>query len=458
MTNTYSCLPETSYTHDSYLVTALRSQDIYTIMEWRNAQIDVLRQKSLLTREDQENYYKTSIQPSFSMKEPPLILFSILHKKKFIGYGGFVHIDWQSRRAEMSFLTSPQRAAIAEQYETDFTTFITILKIIGFQDLNLQRLSTETFDIRPQVIDILEKNGFVKEGRMRNHNLIQGKYIDSIIHGCLNNNKNIVAENSANKGNQQRGYNTLVTSISRKIPLLNFIRSTGNRVSESFKLFGCDSDDICLGKHFVDSFWHCPTDENLTFNDIVSYCISKDIHFIIPTRDSELQFYSDHKNEFATKDINVMISSPKAVGICLDKLLFYEFFKDIPSVPIIQTAMKPIPAMGKRVVVKERSGSGSDRIGMNLSFDAALAYSEKLSSPVFQPYIEGKEYSIDLYVSSNSEVVGTVVRSRDFIVAGESQITTIARNPELEEICRRAAEALRLQGHVIFQALIDRNN
>jgi len=47
-------------------------------------------------------------------------------------------------------------------------------------------LFTETYDIRPRHVAILEMNGFKLEGRLIDHVLIDGKYIDALIHGCVN--------------------------------------------------------------------------------------------------------------------------------------------------------------------------------------------------------------------------------------------------------------------------------
>ena len=50
------------------------------------------------------------------------------------------------------------------------------------------------------------------------------------------------------------------------------------------------------------------------------------------------------------------------------------------------------------VVVKERfSDFGRQKNGLNLSKKDAILYSKKLSSPVFQPFIDGTERGI-LYI------------------------------------------------------------
>jgi hypothetical protein len=53
-------------------------------------------------------------------------------------------------------------------------------------DIGLHKLWTETYDLRPDHVLILEESGFVKEGVLREHNQIDLRRVDSLIYGCLN--------------------------------------------------------------------------------------------------------------------------------------------------------------------------------------------------------------------------------------------------------------------------------
>lgn len=181
----YQCLPQTCYSFEEYSLVAMREEDILDIKEWRNKQIDVLRQKKELTDEDQRAYYYSVVKPSFEEKEPCLILFSYLWKNQSIGYGGLTNIDWEAKRAEISFLLNPERIQDTQLYQREFTVFLNLIKKIAFEDLGMNRLFTETYDLRPAHINILELNGFKREGCMQKHVMVQGCLVDSLIHGFL---------------------------------------------------------------------------------------------------------------------------------------------------------------------------------------------------------------------------------------------------------------------------------
>lgn len=181
----YYCLSDHEYKSGDYKLIPIREEDILLIKKWRNEQLQILRQNEELSDDQQRMYYKNIIMPTFQQKYPNQILFSFLYQDVCIGYGGLVHISWHDSRAEVSFLLDSNRLFDKKIYSKDFKAFLKIIKTVAFKDLNLNRIYTETFDIRKHHINILVISGFRYEGRLRKHIMINNKFIDSLIHGCL---------------------------------------------------------------------------------------------------------------------------------------------------------------------------------------------------------------------------------------------------------------------------------
>jgi hypothetical protein len=181
----YLLLNKESYIHNNYSITTIRREDIFQIKQWRNDQISVLRQDKILTDDDQINYYNDIILPSVNDNYPKLILFSFLLNSDCIGYGGLTNINWTDKRAEVSFIVDTARTHDANLYESDFNTFLSLIKQVAIDGLGFNRLFTETYDIRPLHISILEKNDFQFEGRLKQHVFIKGSFVDSFIHGYV---------------------------------------------------------------------------------------------------------------------------------------------------------------------------------------------------------------------------------------------------------------------------------
>lgn len=181
----YACLAQSKISYADYSMRTVEARHIESIRQWRNAQMDVLRQKNEITKEEQLAYYDQFVWPTLAWPDPINILLAYFKNDHLIGYGGLVHIGWEDRRGEVSFLLDPIRTHNQEAYKKDFLVFLSLIKSLAFEDLKLQKLYTETFASREHHIGVLEEAGFILEGRMRQHVIINGQAVDSLIHGFL---------------------------------------------------------------------------------------------------------------------------------------------------------------------------------------------------------------------------------------------------------------------------------
>ena len=184
--NTYRALPQANYRWQDYQLLPIRVADREAIRAWRNAQLVVLRQAAPLSALDQDAYFTRVVLPLFTQQQPAQLLFSLLHHGELVAYGGLVHISWLDGRAEVSFLADPARAAEPATYRHDFRAHLRLLGQVAFEGLKFNRLFTETYDIRPAHVAVLEEAGFRLEGRLRQHvQLAPGTFADSLMHGQL---------------------------------------------------------------------------------------------------------------------------------------------------------------------------------------------------------------------------------------------------------------------------------
>jgi hypothetical protein len=178
----YKCLTKNTFKSGAYSLIPLRDEDKYAIMQWRNQQLDILRQKQLLTEEQQEKYFASVVNELFNQEKPQQLLFSFLKDDILIGYGGLVHIDWESKNGEISFLTETKRNSDKTQFLSDFSVYLEILKEIANSQLNFIKIYTYAYDIRPYLYDVLLKNNFLEEARLKNHITVNHKNYDVLIH------------------------------------------------------------------------------------------------------------------------------------------------------------------------------------------------------------------------------------------------------------------------------------
>jgi hypothetical protein len=174
----YACLEKYSYDDGIYQFIPIRINDIEFIRQWRNDQINVLRQQNPISRKDQQQYFEKKIFPMLNQTKPKQILFSILENLNLIGYGGLVNIDWDKKISEISFLIDTDRSKNSLLYKSDFSVFLNLLKKIVCNELKFYKLFTETYDIRPIHINILEKNKFKLLKKQNSGKLVDGKLVD----------------------------------------------------------------------------------------------------------------------------------------------------------------------------------------------------------------------------------------------------------------------------------------
>jgi carbamoyl-phosphate synthase large subunit len=244
----------------------------------------------------------------------------------------------------------------------------------------------------------------------------------------------------------------LISSASRKAPLIRAAKDAAARIDPQAKVIAGDADATALSRYVADAFWQMPPTTDANAEAVLAGCRARGISVVLPTRDGELVFWARRREAFAAEGIRVIVSSLQSVERCLDKLAFAQFgaAQGLPVIPAALSPEGPGP-----YVVKERFGAGSRAIGLNLGRDEALAHAAKLSAPIYQPYVTGREISIDAWLDAHRRVKGVVLRRRDVVVNGESHVTTTFRDPVIEAAAIRILEALGLEGPVVLQALVD---
>lgn len=181
----YLVMPRPILRDGELTLRAIDPEDIELIRQWRNSQLDVLRQTAPISSVEQVRYFTEFIWPEKLIIHPKQLLLAIEHKNQLIGYGGLVQIAWLDKRAEVSFLLSPSLESIQVDRTFIFSSFLRLLQELAFKDLGLTRLWTETYAQRTEHILTLESSGFRLEGCLRSHVIISGEPTDSLLHGML---------------------------------------------------------------------------------------------------------------------------------------------------------------------------------------------------------------------------------------------------------------------------------
>ena len=176
----YRILNKQIFTKGEFSIVPIRFEDQLDIMKWRNEQIYHLRQARPLTAQDQNSYFENVVSKLFDVEKPNQILFSFLRNKTCIGYGGLVHINWIDKHAEISFVMNTKLES--DNFISLWQDFLSLIEKVAFGQINLHKIFTYAYDLRPKLYTALEEIGFSKEATLKEHCFFDGRFIDVIIH------------------------------------------------------------------------------------------------------------------------------------------------------------------------------------------------------------------------------------------------------------------------------------
>jgi len=176
----YRILKNNKFTLGLYRIIPIRFEDQSIVMQWRNDQINILRQKSLLTAEQQDQYFTHVLLKNFNESQPDQLIFSFFKSTELIGYGGLVHIDWKSKNAEISFLLST-KLNDPQTYKESFEIFLDLMIKLAIE-AEMHKIFTFGYDVASYRFEPLISRKFNQEACLKKHINIDGIFLNALIY------------------------------------------------------------------------------------------------------------------------------------------------------------------------------------------------------------------------------------------------------------------------------------
>ena len=195
------------------------------------------------------------------------------------------------------------------------------------------------------------------------------------------------------------------------------------------------------------------TDPDYT-SQLLEQCLANGIRLVIPTIDTELQVLAAARETFSAAGVQVVISDPELVRQCRDKRCTAELFSSlsIPSPNILDASNLTFPCFMKPV-------GGSCSQGIKALPSPEYLAPVDISNPanLFQELVPGHwiEYTIDLYYSKSSDLLGCVPRQRLEVRGGEISKGITRKDKILQFIKTSLARLEGARGVVTMQIFAD---
>ena len=228
-----------------------------------------------------------------------------------------------------------------------------------------------------------------------------------------------IEDNSKVVGVPAKNINILITSAGRRVSLVKSFQKTLKELmgGVNSKVFTIDMNPTLSSACQVsDGYKKVPrvTDKNY-LNILKQYCCEKNISIVVPTIDTELSILAQVKDEFKKDGIFIAISSQEVCDIFYLKDSTEEFFVknnlDTPREIDINNCNYPIFA---------KLNNSSCSIGATIVYTPE--HTKELAQDknyIFQEYIQGAEYTVDVFIDKNDNVISIVPRLRIEVRAGE---------------------------------------
>jgi carbamoyl-phosphate synthase large subunit len=198
----------------------------------------------------------------------------------------------------------------------------------------------------------------------------------------------------------------------------------------------------CLSNDFVEV---PKCDDEMLWVKIEKILKEKKIDIVIPSLDETLLGWSERKEFFKKKGIDIIISDPATIQLFQDKWLTYKTFveNDLPTPRSSLECIYPL--------VKPRFGRGSQGILINET-------PEIMEGNISQEMIEGKEYTIDCFYDYENNPAYIIPRIRIDVKDGKSTKGEVVNHTEIESYIKEFSRKIKFIGPINYQCFVTLKN
>ena len=253
--------------------------------------------------------------------------------------------------------------------------------------------------------------------------------------------------------------NILFTGVGRRIELMQAFRDAALVLSKNLKIYGADIAGTAPALAYCDATRKVvPMRDPAYIQNLLEICVNDKIDFLIPTIDTDLLVLAENKNRFQDVGTEVMVSSPDMIKICRDKNLTSKFFVDCGlSAPMPVNNWEEYCG-GYPAFIKPKDGSSSINAFKVESKEELAVYAEHVEDYIVQPFIEGTEYTIDIFCDWDGKPISIVPRERIQVRAGEVLKTRIAMDDTMLKEASALCEVFKPCGPMTVQLIRDVDN
>lgn len=251
--------------------------------------------------------------------------------------------------------------------------------------------------------------------------------------------------------------NIVILSAGRRVELVQRFKNAAQRLGVKSKIVAVDISDTAPAIYFADTFYLIPRiSADGYIESLIDISNKENISLIIPTIDTELLKLMENRERIeSSTNAKILLSRDEVIKICRDKNNTQRFFeKNGFGVPRklcdddIRNGNYSFP-----LFIKPEDGSSSIntfKVKNKAELEFFMNYIDK---PIVQEFIEGVEFSVDVFCDFESTPITIVPRIRLATRSGEIAKGKIVKDKDVIEDVKRLISVLRPIGHITVQCM-----
>lgn len=249
----------------------------------------------------------------------------------------------------------------------------------------------------------------------------------------------------------------LFTGAGRRVELLQAFRQAALALDIDLKIYGAEMANTAPALAYCDfTRLVCAMKDSGYIPQLLEICRNDKIDLIIPTIDTDLLVLSENKDKFEQLGTRVLISKTDSIKICRDKNFTSDFFVacglSAPKTYNDYTEYNDrFPCF-----IKPKDGSSSID-AYKIENESELAeFANRVDDYVIQPFVDGEEYTVDIFCDFDSKPIYITPRKRVAVRAGEVLKTEIALDETIISECRQLIGKFEPVGAITVQLIKDK--
>lgn len=240
--------------------------------------------------------------------------------------------------------------------------------------------------------------------------------------------------------------NILVSSAGRRVVLIRLFQQALRELGIRGSVYATDLSSTAAGFHAAEAGFYAPLFSSGEFiPEMIRICQARNIRLLVPTVDTELGLYAEHKQAFAEIGTKIAISSSETIDIGGDKNHTHAWLIEnnfpTPRQGTIQEVLDSPKDWPLPLLAKPRAGSSS--IGVTrIHHLSDLHFAEQHGEMIVQTLATGKEYTVDVFVDRDGKARCSVPRLRVETRSGEVSKGLTVRKRSVQSLAERICEAL----------------